>query len=190
VLLVTMVFLGMTMFQPDFGTVVAMGLVILAMVLAGGANLLHLAGLVLLALPLGFAAIAAKAYRMRRLLSFLDPWADPQGAGHQIVQSYLAFGSGGVFGRGWRGRQKLLFLPSATRTSSTRDRRGAGPDRRSRVLVLFGIVLGRGIAIARHTEGFSRMLALGSRCSSACRPCSTWRWSPGWCRRRASPCRS
>ncbi len=44
--------------------------------------------------------------------SFLDPWADPQGAGHQIIQSFLAFGSGGVFGRGLgEGRQKLLFLP-------------------------------------------------------------------------------
>ena len=163
VLLVTMVFLGMTMFQPDFGTVVAMGLVILAMVLAGGANLLHLAGLVLLALPLGFAAIAAKAYRMRRLLSFLDPWADPQGAGHQIVQSYLAFGSGGVFGRGLgEGRQKLLFLPE--RHSDfiyAVIGEELGLIGAAAVLVLFGIVLWRGIAVARHTEGFSRMLALG-----------------------------
>ena len=45
-------------------------------------------------------------------MAFLDPWADPQGGGHQIIQSFLAFGSGGIFGRGLgEGRQKLLFLP-------------------------------------------------------------------------------
>ena len=56
--------------------------------------------------------MAHKAYRARRIFAFLDPWADPQGAGHQIIQSFLAFGSGGVFGRGLgEGRQKLLFLP-------------------------------------------------------------------------------
>lgn len=162
-LLVSMVFLGLALIQPDFGTVVALGLVLFAMVLAGGANLAHIGALALLAVPLGYAAIAAKAYRMRRLLSFLDPWADPQGAGHQIVQSFLAFGSGGVLGRGLgEGRQKLLFLPE--RHSDfiyAVIGEELGLIGATFVLLLFGVILWRGIVIALNAQGFSRMLALG-----------------------------
>jgi cell division protein FtsW len=162
-LLVAGVFLGLTLVQPDFGTVVAVGFVVFGMLFAGGAKIPHLAALVLVVAPLGFAAIAMKAYRLRRILAFLDPWADPQGAGHQIVQSYLAFGSGGVFGRGLgEGRQKLLFLPE--RHSDfiyAVIGEELGIIGALAVLVLFGVVLWRGLAIARHTEGLGRMLAVG-----------------------------
>jgi cell division protein FtsW len=162
-LLMACLFLGLTLVQPDLGTVVAMGLVMLAMFYAGGARLSHLTGLLLAAAPLGYAAVAGKAYRMRRIFAFLDPWADPQGAGHQIVQSFLAFGSGGVFGRGLgQGRQKLLFLPE--RHSDfifAVIGEELGIIGALVVLLLFGIVLWRGTAIARSTRGLSRMLALG-----------------------------
>jgi cell division protein FtsW len=53
-------------------------------------------------------------YRLRRMVVFLDPWADPQGDGYQVVQSLLAVGSGGVHGLGFtEGRQKMFFLPFA-----------------------------------------------------------------------------
>ena len=163
VLLVTGLYLGLTLVQPDFGTVVAVGLVLFAMLFAGGAKLWHLTVLMLVAAPLGYAAIAAKAYRLRRLMSFLDPWADPQGAGHQIVQSFLAFGSGGVFGRGLgEGRQKLLFLPE--RHSDfiyAVIGEELGIIGALIVLALFGVVLWRGIAIARNAQGLGRMLAIG-----------------------------
>jgi cell division protein FtsW len=133
------------------------------MLFAGGARLAHLSALLLLAAPLAYAAIATKAYRVRRMMTFLDPWADPQGAGHQIVQSFLAFGSGGVLGRGLgEGRQKLLFLPE--RHSDfifAVIGEELGVVGALAVLVLFGVVLWRGMSIAWHTTGLGRMLALG-----------------------------
>ncbi len=157
-------FFGLAMLQPDFGTVMALAIVMFIMLFAGGASLGHLGGVIALFLPLAAAAVAFKAYRLRRVLTFLDPWADPQGAGHQIVQSFLAFGSGGVFGRGLgEGRQKLLFLPE--RHSDfiyAVIGEELGVIGALVVLVLFMIVLWRGVRIARLAhDPFSRMLALG-----------------------------
>ncbi len=156
-------FLGLALLQPDFGTVMAMATVLFIMLFAGGARLTHLGGVLLSLAPFVYVAVAFKAYRMRRILSFLDPWADPQGAGHQIVQSYLAFGSGGVLGRGLgEGRQKLLFLPE--RHSDfiyAVIGEELGLIGAVAVLALFGVVLWRGLRIAVDTQGFSRMLALG-----------------------------
>ena len=105
-------FLLATSRQPDFGATMTLAGVAGIMLFAGGANLLHLGGTVVAALPFVYFGVAHSAYRARRVFSFLDPWADPLGAGHQIIQSFLAFGSGGVFGRGLgEGRQKLFFLP-------------------------------------------------------------------------------
>ena len=115
--------------------------------------------------PFVYIAVAHRAYRARRIFSFLDPWADPQGAGHQIIQSFLAFGSGGVFGRGLgEGRQKLLFLPE--RHSDfiyAVIGEELGLIGALVVLVLFLIILWRGRA-DRARRGRSRsagMLALG-----------------------------
>jgi cell division protein FtsW len=163
VFIVTGTFLGLAMLQPDFGTVMVMAAVILVLLFAGGARFTHLGAVFLLSLPFVYFAVAAKAYRLRRVLSFLNPWDDPQGAGHQIIQSFLAFGSGGVFGRGLgEGRQKLLFLPERHSDfiyaviGEELGLIGAGA-----VLFLFGVILWRGIRIALHAEGFSKMLALG-----------------------------
>lgn len=162
-LLVCGLLLGLTLVQPDFGTVVAMGLVIAALLFAAGAKVGHLALLTIAAAPAVYLAVANSAYRLRRMLTFLDPWADPQGAGHQIVQSFLAFGSGGVFGRGLgEGRQKLLFLPE--RHSDfiyAVIGEELGIIGALAVLLLFGLVLWRGMAIARNARGLGRMLALG-----------------------------
>ena len=160
---VTGLFLGLVLLQPDFGTVMAMGAVIMLMLLAGGARFTHLGALFLGAGSFAFVAVVNKAYRLRRITSFLNPWDDPQGAGHQIIQSYLAFGSGGVFGRGLgEGRQKLLFLPERHSDfiyaviGEELGLIGAGV-----VLLLFCVILWRGLRIAFRTEGFSRLLALG-----------------------------
>jgi cell division protein FtsW len=160
---VTGLFLTLVMFQPDFGTVMAMAAVILLMLLAGGARFAHIGVLFAAVVPFAYLAIAHKAYRLRRITSFLNPWDDPQGAGHQIIQSFLAFGSGGVFGRGLgEGRQKLLFLPE--RHSDfiyAVIGEELGIIGAAAVLLLFCIILWRGIRIALRTDGFSRMLALG-----------------------------
>ena len=161
---VTGLFLLIAIRQPDFGATMTLAGVAGILLFAGGANLVHLGGTAALCLPLVYVAVVHSAYRTRRIFAFLDPWADPQGAGHQIIQSFLAFGSGGVFGRGLgEGRQKLLFLPE--RHSDfiyAVIGEELGLIGALSVLVLFLIILWRGVRIAlSQRETFSRMLALG-----------------------------
>ena len=101
---------------------------------------------------------------LRRIETFLNPDQDPYGAGYQIIQSFLAFGSGGVFGRGLgEGRQKLLFLPE--RHSDfiyAVIGEELGLIGALAVTALFLIILWRGVKISLAVEnGFSRHLALG-----------------------------
>ncbi len=161
---VILIFLGLAALQPDFGSAVTLAGVAGILLFAGGANALHLGGTVLAALPFIYVAVVHEAYRWRRISAFLDPWADPQGAGHQIIQSFLAFGSGGLFGRGLgEGRQKLMFLPE--RHSDfiyAVIGEELGLIGSLAVLLLFLIILWRGVKISlAAAEPFSRMLALG-----------------------------
>jgi cell division protein FtsW len=65
-------------------------------------------------LPVVHKLILDSPYRLQRVVSFLDPWQDPQGSGYQLIQSMIAIGSGGPFGKGLgEGVQKLGFLPLA-----------------------------------------------------------------------------
>lgn len=62
----------------------------------------------------GFAILFMKPYRVERILTFLDPWKNPKGSGFQMIQSYLAFANGSIFGQGLgNGNEKLLYLPEA-----------------------------------------------------------------------------
>ena len=100
--------------QPDFGSAVMIGLLTFVVLFAAGAKAGYLLGGVLVALPVGYAAIASSPYRMRRIRAFLEPFEHRQGAGYQITESLMGFGSGGWTGVGLGdGRQKLLFLPEA-----------------------------------------------------------------------------
>jgi cell division protein FtsW len=161
---VTAVFMALSLVQPDFGAAMTFVAVAFILLFAGGANMLHLIGTAAAAIPFIVFAVAHSAYRARRIFAFLDPWADAQGAGHQIIQSFLAFGSGGVFGRGLgEGRQKLLFLPE--RHSDfiyAVIGEELGLIGALAVLVLFLIILWRGVRITRlAVDAFSRVLALG-----------------------------
>jgi cell division protein FtsW len=100
--------------QPDFGSAVMIALLTFVVLFAAGAKAGYLLGGVLLAVPVGYAAIASSPYRMRRIQAFLQPFEHRQGAGYQITESLMSFGSGGWTGVGLGdGRQKLLFLPEA-----------------------------------------------------------------------------
>jgi cell division protein FtsW len=100
--------------QPDFGSAVMIAVLTFVVLFAAGAKAGYLLGCVLLAVPIGYAAIASSPYRMRRITAFLEPFEHRQGAGYQITESLMSFGSGGWTGVGLGdGRQKLLFLPEA-----------------------------------------------------------------------------
>jgi cell division protein FtsW len=98
----------------DLGTAAIIALAVAAMLLVAGAPMRTLALVGAGTLAAGLLAVAAAPYRRERLLAFLDPWADPQGAGFQTVQAQIAMGSGGVSGVGLGdGMQKVFYLPEA-----------------------------------------------------------------------------
>lgn len=111
-LLILGIMLLLLLMQPNFSTVIAMSLLCVAMMYVGGAKKWHVAGIGIGGLGGGFALLFSEPYRVKRLLAFLDPWADPQINGYQLIQSLYSLGSGGLFGRGLgNSRQKFLFLP-------------------------------------------------------------------------------
>ncbi len=100
--------------QPDFGTSVILLTGLLSVLFFRGIPKRYFFGGVVLLLPIvGILAVAAP-YRLKRLVTFLDPFADPLGSGFQVIQSFVAIASGGFFGKGLGGsQQKLFFLPEA-----------------------------------------------------------------------------
>ena len=109
-------------------------------------------------------AVQVAPYRMRRLLAFLDPWEHSQDAGFQLVQSLIAFGSGGLSGVGLgQSKQKMLFLPEAhTDFIFALVGEELGLIGAVTVLALFAVVAVRGFRIAaRHPDSFASLLAFG-----------------------------
>ncbi len=98
--------------QPDFGATVSLAILTICMLFLGGVRLRYIGGLCVLAIAVFTFLLFSKPYRVKRLLAFLDPWSDPLGSGFQLIQSYIALGSGGLTGVGLgEARQKLAFLP-------------------------------------------------------------------------------
>src|SRR6059058_4961946 len=112
--LLVLLFAGLVLVEPDLGTALTLLVVVGAILLVSGTRVRLLASAY--GIVLGLAAIAAwsSPYRRDRLLTFLDPWKDPTGAGLKNVQALISFGSGGVFGRGiGSGLAPLYYLPEA-----------------------------------------------------------------------------
>ena len=129
-----------------------------------GARLKHLGLLSLCALPMVAALILGSSYRRQRLWQFLHAATDPSGAGYQINQSFLAFGSGGPFGVGLgEGKQKLFFLPEAhTDFVLALVGEELGLVGSLTIVLLFGLFVLKGFQIAgRARNPFGRYLALG-----------------------------
>ncbi len=100
--------------EPDLGTTIVLVGAAVAMIALAGAPARILGIIALGTVILGALGIASAPYRRARFMSFIDPWADPQGAGFQIVQAKLSIGSGGVGGVGLgNGLQKVFYLPEA-----------------------------------------------------------------------------
>jgi len=112
--LVVGTFGAIVLLEPDLGTTIALFVMVAGILLVSGIPLRLFALAGALALTIGAAAIWIEPYRRARLLSFLDPWRDPEGAGFQTVQAIIGIGSGGITGEGLgEGIQKINFLPEA-----------------------------------------------------------------------------
>jgi cell division protein FtsW len=155
---------ALLLWEPDFGTTVVLGCVTFALLFVAGARLTYLFALVGAAAPVVAFLVWHSRYRLQRVLTFLDPWKDPQGHGYQTVESLLGFGAGGSFGVGLgESHQKLFFLPAAHTDfilSIVGEELGfAGV---AAVLLLFGILVWRGIKAAHAApDAFGCWLALG-----------------------------
>ena len=112
ILALTLVVFALIMLQPDFGTGLILVMGVIGLLFVGGVNMKFFLKVGLLGVGGIVALIAAAPYRLKRILSFLNPWEDPLGSGFQIIQSLYAIGPGGLFGFGLGGsRQKHFYLP-------------------------------------------------------------------------------
>ncbi len=150
--------------QPDFGLTVT--LIVATFIILFIANMyLKYIGITLIAsIPLLIALIIAKAYRLKRILTFLNPWSDAQGAGFQIIQSLIAIGSGGFFGLGiGQSRQKFFYLPMQhTDFIFSIIAEETGLLGASIVIILFLLFLYFGLRLAYQlTDTFSFFATLG-----------------------------
>jgi len=150
--------------EPDFGTSMSLLLIAAVMVFAAGLNYRYIVGALLCALPAVYILVMGSAYRRRRTLAFLNPWDDPLGDGFQIIQSLIAIGTGGVWGKGlMNGVQKLFYLPEPhTDFIYSVISEELGLVGATAVILCFCVVAWRGTRVAlRAPDAFGAFLALG-----------------------------
>ena len=164
VVLVTGLVCGLIVLEPDFGTAFTLSAIVGVMVFAAGLPYRYLAGATLVLAPALVAVMISEPYRVQRLLTFLDPWADQYGHGYQIIQSQIAVGTGGLLGQGlMAGVQKLFYLPHPhTDFIYAVIAEETGLVGAFVVLLCFGVILWRGLEIATAApDRFGAFLALG-----------------------------
>jgi cell division protein FtsW len=162
--LVVAIFVGLILYEPDFGTAMSLAVIAAVMVFAAGVSYLYVAGAAVTMLPLIGALVVAFPYRRQRLMAFLNPWDDPLGSGFQIIQSFIAVGTGGITGRGlMNGVQKLFYLPEAhTDFIYAVIAEELGFIGASCLLICFCVLTWRGLRIAlRAQDSFGAFLAIG-----------------------------
>ena len=155
---------GLILAEPDLGTSVSVVVIAAVMIFAAGINYRYVIGVGLAAIPALYFLLAFSDYRRRRILAFLNPWADPLGDGFQMIQSMIAVGTGGVFGRGLMGGvQKLFYLPEPHNDfiySVIAEELGLIGA--TIVLACFCVITWRGLRTAlRAPDRFGSFLALG-----------------------------
>jgi cell division protein FtsW len=163
-LVVTGLVAGLIFIEPDMGGAVTVGIIMMVMLYVAGARLYQLALLAGGAAPVLFYFMVSADYRWRRVMATINPWDYWHDAGWHLVQSYLAFGSGGLLGVGLGdGRQKLFYLPDAhTDFILAAIGEELGLIGVVAVLALFTLVVGRGVFIAlRASSLYGSLLAFG-----------------------------
>jgi cell division protein FtsW len=156
--------IALVMKEPDFGAAFFLTVMVFLLLFVSGARVIYITGAFLTAIPIAYYFLMNGGYRYKRLMSFIRPWEDPTGTSFQIIQSFLSFGSGGLFGLGLgEGRQKLFFLP-APHTDFIFSIIGEelGLVGAMVIVLLFFILTLRGIQIGLSLEErFGAYLALG-----------------------------
>jgi cell division protein FtsW len=155
---------ALVLVQPDLGSGLTLLVLTFALLFLAGARARHLLLVAASALPLLAVLVWMAPYRLRRITAFLDPWADPRGSGFQIIQSWLAFGNGGLLGQGiGASRQKLFYLPEAhTDFIFAILGEELGFVGAVAVVGLFAVLVWRGLRIGlRAPDPFGAALALG-----------------------------
>ncbi|MGY8862564.1 MAG: putative lipid II flippase FtsW [Pseudomonadales bacterium] len=161
------VFMVLFLLEPDFGAVVVMMSAVLGMFFLGGMRKRHISIVLVAVAALGAITIFAAEYRVKRLMTYLDPWGDPFGSGYQLTQAQIAFGRGGWFGEGLgQSMQKLFYLPEAHTDfvySVLAEEWGAFGA--LVVVALYGVLIVRGLNVGQKAERlgrhFSAYLAYG-----------------------------
>ncbi len=162
--LVLGIFTALIMMQPDFGSVVILGTITWLMLFVGGVRTSHLLSSLAFILPIAYFFMVNAQYRLKRILSFLDPWQYPADEGYQIIHSLMAFGSGGIWGAGvGKGYQKLFYLPEPhTDFIFSVIGEELGLLGVLLILGLYALILWRGISISRNAEDtFGAFVAFG-----------------------------
>ena len=163
-ILVLVAFITLIILQPDFGSVVILGAITWIMLFVGGARIFHLLASLLALVPFLYFYMIHAEYRLKRIMSFLDPWQYSTDEGYQIIHSLMAFGSGGIWGAGLgNGFQKLFYLPEPhTDFIFSVIGEELGLLGVLAILGLYGTILWRGISIARNSgDEFGTFLAFG-----------------------------
>jgi cell division protein FtsW len=161
---ITALLAGLVVVEPDFGTSMMLAVIFVVMIFTAGARLAHLAMAAAPAFVVAAGLLIFVPWRMARLVTFLDPWADPQKTGFQVVQSLIAIGSGGTNGLGFaQGKQKMLFLPFAhSDFIFAVVGEELGLIGTLAVLLIFAIFLWRGLRISLLApDRFAKLLSLG-----------------------------
>jgi len=162
--LITALLAALIVVEPDFGTSLMLLVTFGVVIYTAGARWSHLAMAAAPAIVVAAGLLIFVPWRMARLMTFLDPWADPQKSGFQVVQSLIAVGSGGTNGLGFaQGKQKMLFLPFAhSDFIFAVIGEELGLLGTLAVLLIFAVFLWRGIRTSLLApDRFSKLLSLG-----------------------------
>lgn len=150
--------------QPDFGNTVLICITVFSMIILSGAKISHILSIFFVLLSSFLSLIYVAPYRMKRVMSFLNPYDDPQGTGYQIIQSFVSFAKGKFFGVGLgNSSQKLFFLPQGYNDfifSIIAEELGFLGS--MVIIILFGILIFSGFRmLERAKDLFSRNLISG-----------------------------
>jgi len=168
------VFTVLLFIQPDFGSIVIFAVLSWIMLFVAGVRILHLTAAFVVLLPVLYFFLISAEYRMKRMLSFLNPWQYPTEEGYQVTHSLMAFGTGGLWGTGiGKGYQKLFYLPEPhTDFIFSVIGEELGLVGVLFILGLYVMIIWRGIHIARNARDFfGSLIALGLTASIGLQVC-------------------